>query len=283
MIPQEFHQPWSEIDPTGAHGGLPGALGEYVGARLGDNPQTKNIDVHTIFSVTRDCAASLSMHPYANVEGPPEQGFVEKVLRALNYIMERMMDRTKTQATGFFTWCHATPPMLNFTQRPIRYPLRNIFAHTAIYHLLGDMVEIAENNANGYHSWMDPSASLRVLGPLVHFKGNLIRDWFDQEVAEEISLEELSNLFKDVARPGPTVVPTGESQPTPTPEDTGEVMTGAKVIQWYPTKELWAVFARKRAELFKAENIWQPEGAGAATEDIAPENPTPTPVPVTPG
>jgi hypothetical protein len=50
MIPQEFHQPWSEIDPSGAHGGIPGELGEYVGARLGDNPATKNVDMFTIFS-----------------------------------------------------------------------------------------------------------------------------------------------------------------------------------------------------------------------------------------
>jgi hypothetical protein len=196
--------------------------------------------------------------------------------------MERMLDRTKTQASGFFTWEHATPPYLGFKQRPIRYPLRNIFAHTLVYHLLGDLVEIAENNANAYHSWLDPSASIKLLAPLVHVKGNIIRDWFDQEVAEEISLEELSDLFKDVTKPGPVIVPAGKSQPKPPPEELEEVLSGVKVVQWYPDKALWAIFSRKRAELFKAENIWQPEGAGSATEDIAPETPVRTPA-VTPG
>jgi hypothetical protein len=282
MMPQEFHQPWSEIDPSGGHGGIPGELGEYVGARLGDNPRTKNIDMHTIFQVVRDCAAALSVHPAANMEGPPDQKVVEETLRGLNYILERMLDRTKTQATGSFFWEHATPPFLNFRQRPIRYPLRSIFVNSVIYHLLGDMVEVAEMNVNAQHSWMDPSTAQRVMAPLIHLKGNIIRDWFDQECADEVSLDELSGLFAKITRPGPSIVPAGTSQEAPSTEDTNEALSGVNVIQWFPSPEQWNIFSRKRTELMKTERIWQPEGAGTTTEDVAPENPVRTPL-VAPG
>jgi hypothetical protein len=274
MIPDEFWQPWAEIDPSGTHGGIPGELADYVGARLGDNPKTKNIDLDLVFQVVRDTAASLSMHPYANKEGPPERGMVEETLKGINWILERMLDRTRTVATKFFTWCHATPPYRSFFQRPIRYPLRSTYMDQVIYHLLGDLVEIAENNANAFHSCMDPSSAQKVMDPVLHLKGNIIRDWFDQEVAND--------LFADISKPGPTIVPRGETQPAPEGSAVGEVLRGVSLLQWYPGSEHWAIFARKQTEQYKPERIWQPEGAGSATEDIAPETPMRSPA-VTPG
>lgn len=282
MIPTKFWQPWLEIDPTLGHGGIPGELGDYVGARLGDNPQTKNIDMVMIFNTVRDSAAALSTHPYANVEGPPERGLVEETLKALNWILERMMDRTKVNSTSIFTWCHATPPMVDFAQRPIRYPLRSDFAQQAIYHLLGDMVEIAELNSNAHHSCMDPSSALRVMNPLLHLKGNIIKDWFDQEVAGELTLAELNEIFAGIATPGPSIVPAGQSQTPPSLGDTIAALSGVSLVQWYPGTDHWAIFGRKHTELYKPERIWQPEGTGSATEDIAPHNPV-RPAVVTPG
>lgn len=283
MIPEKFHQPWVEIDPTGQHGGLPGELGEFVGARLGDNPTTRNIDLLTIFNAVRDSAASLSMAPTAHLEGPPDRNIVEEVLRAINWCAERIMDRTRTSSTAMFQWTHAVPPTIDFAQRPIRFPLRNGFASDAVFHLIGTLVEIAESNANGNHSSLDPSSAHRLISPILHLKANIIRDWFDQEVAGEITLAELTAMFQGVARPGPTIVPAGESQPTPEPAAVTEALAGVDLIQWYPGEEHWTIFGRKRDEQYKPERIWQPEGSLATTEDVAPQTPVPTPPPIAPG
>jgi hypothetical protein len=133
-------------------------------------------------------------------------------------------------------------------------------------------------NVNAQHSWMDPSTAQRVMAPLIHLKGNIIRDWFDQECADEVSLDELSGLFAKITRPGPSIVPAGTSQEAPSTEDTNEALSGVNVIQWFPSPEQWNIFSRKRTELMKTERIWQPEGAGTTTEDVAPENPVRTPL-----
>ena len=283
MIPERFWQPWAEIDPSGGHGGLPGELGEFVGARLGDNPSTKNIDLITVFGAVRDSAASLSMHPQSHMEGPPTRNMVEETLRALNWINERILDRTKTSSTRFFTWTHATPPLVAFCQRPVRFPLRNEYMHGIIYHLLGELVEIAENNANALHANLDPSSAQRILDPLIHCKSNILKDWFDKECAGEITLDELQTLFESVARPGPTIVPPGLSQDAPDGAAVAEALSGADVLQWYPSEADWTVFGRKHTELYKPERIWQPEAALGTTEDVAPERPVATPNPVSVG
>lgn len=282
-VPDKFYVPWSEIDPDGQHGGIEGELAEFVGPDLGDNPKTKNVDMVKVFSAVRDCAASLSMAPTANMEGPPVQNIVEETLRAFNWIAEVLLDRTRTQATPLFQWTHAVPPYIDFTVRPIRFPLRNPFCNDVVFHLLGMLVETAESNANALHACLDPSSSFRLIAPLYHMKANVIRDWFDQEVAGEISLDELNQIFLGVARPGPTIVPSGESHGLPDSAAVAEVLTGVDTLQWYPTQEHWAIFARKQVEIYKPERIWQPEGATATTEDVAPHDPIPTGGTIEPG
>lgn len=283
MIPQEFWQPWSEIDPTLRHGGIPDGLTGFVAARLGDNPRTCNADLKTIFSALNDAAAALSMHPEADREGPPLRNLVEETLRALNWILERIQDRTKTTSTAFFMWTHATPPLDTLKVRPIRFPLRSTLAHSAVYYLLGTMVETAENNASSYHSGLDPSSAHRIIAPLLHLKANIIRDWFDQEVSGEISLTELMAIFEGVSQPGPTIVPQGQSMPLPDAQRVQEALAGVDLIQWYPSDEHWTIFGRKSAVQFKPERIWQPEATQHTTEDVSPGPLDPPSSPLNPG
>ena len=276
-VPQNFFQPWSEVDPDGAHGGVPGALANFVAPRLGDNPTTKNVDMLTIFAAVRDTAASISMAPTANAEGPPGRPLVEEVLRGLNLSIERILDRTQVASSGYFEWRHATPPCDTFTLRPIRYPLRSEFARRAVFFFLGTLVEVAENSANARHTGLDPSQARDLLGGLLSLKASIAKDWFDKEVEGEITLDELNTMFAGVERPGPTIVPAGESQPTPSDQAVTDALSGISLIQWYPTEGEWQVFGRKHTEQYKPERIWQPEGAIGTTEDVAPEDPTPAP------
>lgn len=274
-IPEKFWQPWAEVDQSGDHGGLPGELGEFVAPRLGDNPQTKNVDLHTVFTVIMETAAALSMHPTANLEGPPQRAIVEEVLRGLNLSFERIMDRTRSCSTSFFLWEHATPPYMTYKLRPVRYPLRNVFANHVIFFFLGTLVEVAEVNANGNHTSIDPSTSYRLIAPLHHLKSNIVRDWFDKEVEGEITQAELETLMGGISRPGPVIVPAGQSQESPDEQAVSEALSGIDVMQWYPTAADWAVFGNKFSEMYKAERVWQPEGAGSTTEDVAPQTGTP--------
>jgi hypothetical protein len=274
-IPQQFHQSWSEIDPSGAHGGLPGELEEFVGPALGDNPRTKNQDVKTVFNAVQASAASISRHPESNIEGPPRRGIVEETLRSMNWILERVLDRTHTLATNMFAWTHATPPYEPFTLIPIRYPLRQSFADQTIHYMLGTLVECAELNANGQHSGLDPNSAQRLMAPMFHLKGLIVKDYFDKEVAGEISLDELRTMMGSVKRVGPVIVPSGETQPPPSTGDVQEALSGIQLLQWYPQAEDWAVFADKQANLYHSERIWQPEGATGTTEDVAPHDPIP--------
>ena len=274
-IPQQYHQPWAEIEPTGAHGGLPGELTEFVGPMLGDNPRTKNQDILTIFSIIQTAAASITRSPEANIEGPPRRNIVEEVLRAMNIILESILDRTRSQATNMFEWQHATPPYEQFRLIPIRYPLRQPFANQVAHYLLGTLVECAELNANANHSCMNPNSAQRLLAPIFHLKALIVKDYFDKEVSGEISLAELLDMMSKVKRVGPVVVPSGETQPTPDDGDVAEALAGIDLLQWYPSEADWAVFGVKDAERYHAERIWQPEGAEGTTEDTAPHDATP--------
>lgn len=286
VMPTTFFKPWSEVDPTLAHGGIPDVIGEgFVAPDLGDNPTTLNADLLRIFAAVRDTATAISMEPSADVEGPPLRNIVEEVLRGYNFIAERIIDRTRGDATAIFQWTHAVPPRTVYRVRPIHFPLRNDFANDAVFFLIGMMVEVAEANANGLHSCLDPSSSARILAPLHHVKANIARDWFDKEVAGEITLDEITTLYAKVgAPPGPTIVPPSETAPVPGSSDVAEVMTGVEILQWYPTEADWTKFGQKRSALYKPERIWQPEGALSVTEDISPETPVATPtIPTSPG
>ena len=265
-----FYQPWIEVDPELKHGGIPGELaGRFVAPRLGDNVTSKNVDVVTIFEVLRDSAASLASHPAAMAEGHPLKNTVEEVLRALNLVMERIIDRTQVMSTNMFFWTHATPPPKDFMLRPILYPLRNPFMDTVIYHLLGTMGETAESNANAMHSGLDPKTSHVILGGLFHLKKNIMRDYFDVEVAGEITLDELNVMFEGIVQPGPTITPPGETGVTPDMGDVAAALDGASALQWYPNQTDWMNFGRKITNAYTPSRIFQPEGATPSTEDVA--------------
>jgi len=284
MMPEKFYLPWAEIDPALKHGGIPGMLEEhFVGPDLGDNPTTKNRDLYYVFGVARDACASLAMRPAGDLEGPPNQNALEEVLKAMNWYFERVLDRTKVCSTAEHEWRHAIPPVETFKLRPIKYPLRSEFMDNVIFYWLGTLVEIAELNRNGNHSYLDPSSSLTVLSPLYHLKKTIIKDWFDQEVAGELSLAELQGLFKDITQPGPTIVPAGESMPLPDGGEVKTALTGVDTLQWYPQETHWAIFGKKQTEMYKPERLWQPEGAISATEDVASEDTTPASTTITPG
>lgn len=274
-MPEKFYKPWEEIDPELKHGGIPGMLaGEYVGPDLTDNTKTRNRDMKYIFEVIRDCAASLSMRPCADAEGPPDYNTMEEVLKALNWFFERVLDRTIVLSSSSFEFTHAVPPTEYFMLRPIHYPLRNQFMDAVIFYMLGTMVEIAEANRNCNHSNLDPSTAVRVLAPCAHLKKNILKDFFDLEVRGEVTVEELEKMFKGIQQPGPVIVPAGESAIRPGMGESEGAREGINLFQWYPQANDWDVFGKKNTEMYKPERIWQPEGEITATEDIAPEQPT---------
>jgi hypothetical protein len=274
-IPQKFHKPWNEIDPSMAHGGVAGELTEFVGPDLNDNPKTKNQDIKTIFTAIMTTAASISMAPEANKEGPPGRNIVEETLRALNFIFERVLDRTKTLSTGTFEWCHATPPYEYLMLRPVRYPLRQTFADQVVHYLLGTLVETAEMNRNANHSMLDPNTANRILAPLYHLKSLIAKDYFDVEVSGEISLEEMIAMMVGLKKVGPVIVPAGQSQVLADAGDVAEALSGIDLIQWYPNQQHWTTFGEKMVQMYHAERVWQPEGAYPTTEDVASENTVP--------
>lgn len=274
-LPQKFHIPWESIDPELRHGGVPGELaGEYVGPDLGDNKRTLNLDMVTVFAACRDVASALSVHPSADTEGHPVRNAIEETLKGTNYVSERILDRISASSNRMFSWTHATPPAHGFRVRPIRFPLRNSFLHNTVFTLIGTLVEIAENNANGHHSRIAPASSAAILAPLWHLRANIARDWFDLEVGGELSVEELAAVFEGVAPKEPAFVAQGDSHPLPSQQAVSDALAGIDVLRWHPTEEHWAVFGKKVDALYTAERLFQPEGALRATEDIAPESPT---------
>lgn len=274
-IPSKLYVAWSVIDPSLAHGGIPGELGEFVGPDLGDNTQTQNSDLKDIFTAIMTTAASISMAPEANKEGPPSRRIVEETLQAMNFIMERVVDRTITASTKTFEWCHAVPPNEEFRLRPVRFPLRQAFADRVIHFLLGTLVETAEMNRNANHAMLNPSTAKKILEPLFHVKSLIAKDYFDVEPYGEITMDEMVDMMAGVKPIGPEIVPPSESANLPSTEDVNSAMDGVNMLQWYPSAEEWVTFGRKEAAIYKPERIWQPEGAIQTTEDVANEQTTP--------
>lgn len=277
-MPGRFFKPWAEIDPSLKHGGIPGELEPFfVGPDLNDNPETKNPDLTNIFHTAQNAVRSISMHPNAMKEGYPDRGVVEESLLAVNSMLERIVDVTHTSATKFFTWCHAIPPNLGYSLAPIRFPVRQEYANTFVHYGIGLLVEIAELNRNANHSGLDPQAADRLIAPIYNWKANVIKFYFDHEVAGEISRDEQTELFDGKYRPGPTVSRPDESADRPDSAATTDALSGVDVLQWFPSKEDWAVFGRLQDSRYVPERIFQPEGAYSTTEDVAYEqnvNPT---------
>lgn len=271
MMPEKFYLPWGEIDPSLMDGGIPGELAaNFVGPDLGDNPTTMNGDMVSVFNEIRNATQSISMSPEAMKQGTPGRRIVEEGLRALNSIFEKIVDVTHTNATRFHEWNHAVPPNLSFALAPIRFPLRQEFANEFVHFGLGSMVETAEMNRNANHSGIDPNSAEKIIAPFYYWKSKIMKYYFDLEVAGEVSVDELEVLFEGKYRPGPTVSLPDDSAERPDGADMTEALTGTDVLQWYPSREDWAVFARLSKERYVPERIFQPEGSLATTEDVAP-------------
>lgn len=273
MMPTKFFKPWSEIDSELKHGGIEGELAPYfVGPDLNDNPISKNPDLVSVFHTTQAVVRSISMSPEAMKEGYPGRRIVEEALRGVNLICEKVVDVTHTDATRFFEWCHAIPPNLGFALAPIRFPLRQEFASTFVHYGLGLLVEIAELNQNANHAGLNPQSADKLIAPLYNWKANVLKYFFDLEVAGEITVNEMNALLNGKYRPGPTVSPTDESAERPDAAATKEALSGVDVMQWFPSDMDWVNFGRLANERYVPERIYQPEGALSTTEDVAFEN-----------
>ncbi len=268
-VPSPFYVPWIEFDPSGSHGGIEGELGDFVAPRLGDNTRTKNQDVRRAFRRVIDSAASISMNPDGEAEDLITRNAIEEILRAYNWCAEAILDRTSSVANKFFQWTHAQPSDDPFLIRPVKYPLRNPLVTEAVYFLLGTSVELAECNCNATHSKFTPQISAQCLSPLHHMKANIIRDYFDLEVAGEISIEEL----EEISVGSEAIVDSGKDAERPTAEAVASVLTGVEVLTWFPSDQDWAKFGEKEARRFSPQRILQPEGSSETTEDVAPQDP----------
>lgn len=271
-MPAHFFLPWVKIDPTLRHGGIAGELeGQFVGPDIGDNTATKNLDMLSIFQAVNEVGASISMHHEADREGYPAKSIVEESLQAVNYVIEHIMDRTHSTASKFFGWNHAVPPTQLYKIRPLRYPLRSAYAQEFVHFAIGALVECAENNRNAAHSGLDPQAADKLIAPFYDWKARQMKFYFDIEVEGELSREELNTILGGKFRPGPTVSPPDETAETPNEDALSDALKGANVLQWYPDQKWWAVFGNLNDKRYQPERIWQPEGARATTEDVAPE------------
>jgi hypothetical protein len=273
-VPQPFWVPWVDIDPSLRHGGIPGELeGQFVGPRFGDNPTTRNPDMKRMFTVLSDATAAISMTPGAEVEGEPSRNDVDLIFRATNKCFERLADRITTSANTIFQWDHATPPSDRFRVRPVRFPLRNSIIHDVVFMFLGTMGQCAEGNANALHSSIDPRTGRMIFRPLWKIKAQLMKDYFDKEVAGELSPEEMTELFREIENAPPAVTDPGTTATKPSKEAVTEALTGVDVMKWMPDEPDWALFGQKVDSIFEAASLFQPEGAIGTTEDVAPDRP----------
>jgi len=268
----KFSLPWIDIDPNLTHGGISGELaGMFVSPDLTDNWQTKNNDNLKVMEALNSVSASLSTHPDSDMEGYPTRNFVEEVLQATNFILEKIIDATSSSANRTFAWTHAIPPVYDYALRPVRYPVRGAYSRDVLQFLIGDQVECAELNRNCAHSGFTPQDAAVLMRPLFEIKAHAMKLYFDLEVSGELSMAEVETMMQGKYRPGPTVSPPDESAERPSAADVAEAKTGVDVIQWYPNGQDWAVFGRLRDNRYVPERIYQPEGARDTTEDVASE------------
>jgi hypothetical protein len=217
------------------------------------------------------------MSPEADVQGPPGRNIVEEVLNSINFIFERILDRTITVATKTHEWTHAIPPAQGFQLQPIRFPLRQSFASRVVHYMIGSLVEVAEMNRNGNHSGIDVSTSKRMLSALFYMKCQIAKDYFDVEPYGEISMDELIDIMSGIKPVPQTITPSGEEQQLPDMAAVNEALDGEDMLQWYPNDANWVIFASKEAALYKPERTWQPEATNQTTEDVAPPTGTAAP------
>jgi len=271
-VPERFYIPWNQVNgATSLPGGFPGELGDFVAADLGDNAQTRNSAAVRLYDAVQEVATTLSTHPYADLQGYPERSMVEESLLGCNSILQKIVDRTQASSDSLYKWVHRTPPYRSFGLMPIRYPVRNPFLSEVVFNLIGLLGEIAEANANTLHRGFDIRTGRQFLRTPLLIKSDIARDFFDIEVAGEISDDELRELFTGITT---KVVPRpGDTASAPSAEAVAEAMAGVAIIDWQPSDVHWAVFGKKRDSAFDIERITQPEAGRTTTEDALPTGP----------
>jgi hypothetical protein len=268
-LPTKFTKPWSAVDPSMQHGGIPGGLSEgWVGADLTDNLSTTNKDIHSTVYWLSQALTAVSMNPEADAQGMPGKRLVEQCLSVARTFTEMVVDCTHTHASKFFAFTHAIPPSNMFKITPIRYPVRSIFAEEFLHYGIGTLIELAENNRNAVHKGLDSQASNVILEATYTWKAGVMKYWFDKEVAGEISTAELENLYMGLTRSVPSYPDV--TAETPETGDVAEALSGLDVLAFVPTNADWTKFAELRNRRFEPEAIFQPEAARPATEDMLP-------------
>lgn len=272
-MPTKFIVPWTEIDPTGMHGGLPNVVGDgWVAPDINDNSVSTNYDIVGLFNeLMRNCT-SASINPEADSDALPGNALVDECLKITNTFFEDVADRTKTQATAMFAFQHPIPPVNSFQLYPVMYPLQNTFAMEFLHYALGTLVSLAENSRNSVHKGLDPEAAHILLGPLYAWKADVMKMWFNYEVEGEISVKELSTAMSTV-RARRVLSTPDETDERPSGETVAEALAGKNVLNWVPDTSDWALFSDIRMSRYSPERIRQPENSRAVTEDALPNSP----------
>ena len=271
-MPTKFVVPWTSIDASGMHGGLPNVVGDgWVAPDINDNPISTNFDMVSLFNDLMRYCTAVSMNVEADMDALPGHALVRECLRACNTFFEDVADRTKTQATAMFAFQHAIPPVNKFQLYPVMYPLNGTFAMEFLHYAIGTLVAIAENNRNAAHKGLDPEAAHIILNPLYTWKADVMKIWFNYEVEGEISSAELQELMGTV-RPRRVLSTPDETDDRPAGTDVDAAKSGANVLNWVPDKADWALFAETRSKRYSPERIRQPENSRAVTEDALPNS-----------
>ena len=274
-IEQSFFQPWSELDPSGAHGGIPGELGRMVGPRLGDNLKTRNADCHYLFHHLQLTASSISRHAYADRDDPlPNRMIMQHVIKGVNSLAVILKTRIRTQLDDHVMYSHARPGQQSFSLFPIMFPVRQPWANSVIYRLIGLSVELAENSANDLHAGIPASRGIDLIRHLGKLKQDLMLEFFRLEPQGFVDYRELLQMQATTHQRGAEVTPIGETEPRATNEAVNDHRAGTAVLSWEPNDGDWQKFAELELEMFSAENILQPEGTVFTTEDVAPQTTT---------
>jgi hypothetical protein len=254
-LPTKFTKPWSAVDPSMQHGGIPGGLSEgWVGADLTDNLSTTNKDIHSTVYWLSQALTAVSMNPEADAQGMPGKRLVEQCLSVARTFTEMVVDCTHTHASKFFAFTHAIPPSNMFKITPIRYPVRSIFAEEFLHYGIGTLIELAENNRNAVHKGLDSQASNVILEATYTWKAGVMKYWFDKEVAGEISTAELENLYMGLTRSVPSYPDV--TAETPETGDVAEALSGLDVLAFVPTNADWTKVRRIAQPSFRARSYF---------------------------
>lgn len=271
-MPTKFVVPWSQIDPNGLHGGLPNVVGDgWVAPDINDNAISTNYDIVGLFNDLMRYGTAVSMHVEADMDALPGQSLVNECLRAANTFFEDVADRTKTQATGMFSFQHAIPPVNKFQLTPVMYPVASTFAMEFLHYTIGTLVSLSENSRNSAHKGLDPEAAHVILGPLYAWKADVMKIWFNYEVEGEISAKELASAMATV-RARRVLSTPDETDERPADSTMVEVLSGMNVLNWVPATADWALFSDNRMSRYSPERIRQPENSRAVTEDALPNS-----------